>query len=247
MTTIRIRNWERFQHFKDRDPIWIKLYRELRHKKQWRVLPGDAAKLLVDLWMLASESKIPGDIAVISSCSTDPYQDATGTDLPFELRTTWEDLAPALQVLKSQDFIDFDNDLISACYQDDIPRALAREEKRREEICAISDEEAPEKPGPNKAVAYESEFEEFWEDYPRKIDRKKSLKAYQARRRQGISADELLAGRDRYKAHLRSNGTDPKFIKHAATFLGPNEHWRESYDDDGHDNTVHPSDLAGQW
>ena len=123
------------------------------------------------------------------------------------------------------------------CY----PNAIREERGEEKEKLLLS------QPATKKAAPYESEFEEFWEDYPRKIDRKKSLKAYQARRRQGVPAAELLAGRDRYKAHLRSNGTDPKYIKHAATFLGPNEHWRESYDDDGHDNTVHPSDLAGQW
>jgi hypothetical protein len=27
--TIRIKNWAQFQHFKDRKPPWVKLYRDL--------------------------------------------------------------------------------------------------------------------------------------------------------------------------------------------------------------------------
>ena len=53
--TLRIRNWKRFQHFKDRRPPWVKLYRDLLEDPEWHELDGDAAKVLAMLWLLASE------------------------------------------------------------------------------------------------------------------------------------------------------------------------------------------------
>jgi len=54
---LRIKNWEKFQHYKHRKPPWIKLYRDLLEDKQWNELSGDAAKCLIMLWMIASESE----------------------------------------------------------------------------------------------------------------------------------------------------------------------------------------------
>lgn len=51
----RIKNWARFQHFKDRKPPWIKLYRDLLDDLEWHKLDGDSAKLLTELWLIASE------------------------------------------------------------------------------------------------------------------------------------------------------------------------------------------------
>lgn len=53
---MRIKNWEKFQHFKDRRPPWVKLYRDLLDDKEWHKLDDSAAKLLVMLWLLASEN-----------------------------------------------------------------------------------------------------------------------------------------------------------------------------------------------
>jgi hypothetical protein len=54
-TQLRIKNWKRFQHFNDRRPIWIKLYRDLLDDVEWHELPAKPAKLLTMLWLLASE------------------------------------------------------------------------------------------------------------------------------------------------------------------------------------------------
>lgn len=54
---MRIKNWEKFQHFKDRRPPWVKLYWDLLDDQQWHKLDESAAKLLVMLWLLASEDE----------------------------------------------------------------------------------------------------------------------------------------------------------------------------------------------
>lgn len=52
---MRIKNWPKFQHYKQRKPPWIKLYRELLDDIEWNRLSGDAAKTLIMLWLVASE------------------------------------------------------------------------------------------------------------------------------------------------------------------------------------------------
>lgn len=51
----RVKNWKKFQHFKDRKPPWIKLYRDLLDDPDWHDLSGDEAKALVMMWLVASE------------------------------------------------------------------------------------------------------------------------------------------------------------------------------------------------
>ena len=57
MTTWRIRNFTKFQHFKDRKPPWVKLYRELLDDLEWHELDAKSSKVLVMLWLIASESE----------------------------------------------------------------------------------------------------------------------------------------------------------------------------------------------
>jgi hypothetical protein len=48
---IIVRNWERFQHYKDRDPYFIKLYTELQHDHNWLALTGHQRAVLVGIWL----------------------------------------------------------------------------------------------------------------------------------------------------------------------------------------------------
>ena len=81
---ILIRDWDKLQHFKDRDPIWIKLYRALRHDRRWRQLSGDGCKLYIDLTLLAAEEEPFGTIQLHPA------------DLAWEVRLDPENLRIAL-------------------------------------------------------------------------------------------------------------------------------------------------------
>jgi hypothetical protein len=119
---MRIKNWDRFQHFKDRKPIWIKLYRDLLDDLNWHELDGKSAKALVMIWLIASEDC--GQLPEIKS-------------LAFRLRMSEKDTKDIVTKLSSwleQDDIDG----ISSVYQDDMP------EKRREETDKEKEIEAPE-------------------------------------------------------------------------------------------------------
>jgi hypothetical protein len=52
---MKIRNWSKFQHFKDRKPPWVKLYRDVLDDMEWYELDPLASKVLVMCWLIASE------------------------------------------------------------------------------------------------------------------------------------------------------------------------------------------------
>src|SRR5262245_32537435 len=53
----RVKNWKKFQHFKDRRPPWIKLYRDLLDDPDWYALSPAERDFLVLCWLVASEAK----------------------------------------------------------------------------------------------------------------------------------------------------------------------------------------------
>jgi hypothetical protein len=66
---LRVRNWEHFQHYKDRRPPWIKLHVELTDDYAFASL-SDAAKFhLLGIWLLAArtDNKIPNDAGWIAA------------------------------------------------------------------------------------------------------------------------------------------------------------------------------------
>lgn len=69
---------------------------------------------------------------------------------------------------------------------------------------------------------YEAEFTAWWSGYPRKEDRKKALRCWVRLRKAGTSVVELTNARDNYVVGNRAPSH-----KYAATFLGPDEPWRD--------------------
>jgi len=76
-----------------------------------------------------------------------------------------------------------------------------------------------------KREPFEEDFAEVWTHYPRKDNRGKALRAYQARRRAGSSAVDLLTATRHYA--LERTGEEPRYTMHGSTFFGRDEPWRE--------------------
>lgn len=74
---------------------------------------------------------------------------------------------------------------------------------------------------------YPADFEAVWEVYPtRPGDSKKAAhKSWAARLNAGATVAEMLAGAQTYAAYVKAMRTEPQFIKQAATFFGPGEHY----------------------
>lgn len=67
MKYIAIKNWETYQHYKDRNPPWIKLHQDLMTSNTW-VMSGEHEKaLMIGLMLLAakSDNNIPCDTSYI--------------------------------------------------------------------------------------------------------------------------------------------------------------------------------------
>ena len=70
-----------------------------------------------------------------------------------------------------------------------------------------------------KKENYSTEFECFWEVYPRKSDKGEAYKKYLTRLKDGWSPEQLLTAAKKYRAQIITNRTDQKYIKLCKTFL----------------------------
>lgn len=76
------------------------------------------------------------------------------------------------------------------------------------------------------ACAGDVDFEAWWSGYPRKVDKAKARERYRARRRQGVTAEQLVTARDAYAMSVA--GVESRFVKHASVFLhGADGPWSE--------------------
>ena len=113
---MRIKNWKKFQHFKDRRPPWVKLYRDILDDLQWHELDPLAAKVLVMLWLIASEDE--GRIPDVKT-------------LAFRLRLT--EIKTKEVVIKLSHWLEQDDiDVISNGYQHDLPEKETETDKEKE-------------------------------------------------------------------------------------------------------------------
>src|SRR6267142_168233 len=73
--TISVTNWDDFQHYRDRDPPWIKLYRDILTSEPW-LFGSDCSRLVqIAIILLAARFKnsIPADPALIRKATAIDY------------------------------------------------------------------------------------------------------------------------------------------------------------------------------
>jgi hypothetical protein len=60
---LRVKNWDEFQHYKDRNPPWIKLHRSLLDDYEFSCLQDASKAHLMLIWLFASQNdgRIPED------------------------------------------------------------------------------------------------------------------------------------------------------------------------------------------
>lgn len=114
------KNWTTFQHYKDRNPPWIKLHRDLLIDKEFMRLPLASKALAPLLWLLASES-VSGVF------------DADFDELEFRLRISQKELSEGLKPLIYNGFFLDATTMLAPCLQDAIPETERETEKRQRE------------------------------------------------------------------------------------------------------------------
>lgn len=77
---------------------------------------------------------------------------------------------------------------------------------------------------------YSNEFENIWQAYPRKVNKRGAYKAFRARKRDGIETGELQKAVTNYARHCKDTGKEETYVMHGATFFGPNDRWVEYRD-----------------
>ena len=111
---MRVRNWDKFQPtMKDRNVIWIKLYRQILEDYEWHNLSSDSKATLIELLLLASENN--GQLPEVHK-------------IAFRLRKTKEFIQHEIDLLSH--WLQLDNNLITTCQQDvALEKSREREEK----------------------------------------------------------------------------------------------------------------------
>lgn len=185
---LRVKNWKKFQHFSNRRPPWIKLYREILDDYTFHSLPVESRALAPMLWLIASENhgEIPYDINMIS----------------FRLRSDIKTISAAIKPLISSGFFELDITMISERYQVD---TLEREREGEEEKEVRKRKEVKKKIEKKELEVLEVPpwiDQETWNDFLRmRIEMKKPLSAVAAKliindlnkwRGEGDDANECL-------------------------------------------------------
>jgi hypothetical protein len=128
---LTIKNWDTFQHYKDRNPPWIKLHRALLDDYAFAALPDHQKAHLVLIWLFAASQAgghIPDDAAFLSR--------KLGTTEAINL----ENLVNAGFLIQEQDA----SNVLAERKQDAcIPLALARSRESESESESESKTEVP--------------------------------------------------------------------------------------------------------
>ena len=94
---------------------------------------------------------------------------------------------------------------------------------------------------------YSPEFETAWQAYPKRAggnSKAAAFKAWNARLKDGVKPEVMLAGVKRYAAFARATGSaGTQYVKQAASFFGPDRHFEESWQapsapGGGHNSTI---------
>jgi len=148
---IKPKNWDKFQHYRNRTPPWIKLHRDLLNDRAFALLPIASKALAPLLWLLASESE-KGEI------------NAEIDDLVFRLHISEDEIKHGLEALIQRGFFIVASNTLAPCYQHASAEREGEGETEREIM--------------STAKAEDEFFDQFWNVYPRKDSKKKARQAW---------------------------------------------------------------------
>jgi len=111
---LKVRNWDKFQPtMKDRNVIWIKLYRQILEDYEWHNLSSDSKATLIEILLLSSENN--GQLPEVHK-------------IAFRLRKTEDFIQKQINLLSH--WLQDDNNLITTCEQD-VPLEKSREREEK--------------------------------------------------------------------------------------------------------------------
>lgn len=211
---IRIREWSKYQHYKHRNPPWIKLHRELLTSTTWACADDASRTLAIACMLLAAvnDNKIPADGGYIR-------------------RVAYLNSDPDFTLLEKTQFIEFidDNGLLVI----DASAMLADASKMRTNHASETETETEkskrQKKPSSRCASTDSEiFPKAYQQYPRHEAKRAANKSwYTAVVRTATEQKQTFAEIEdfiyqrvmTYAACCKRVGKEKKFIPHMATWL----------------------------
>ena len=196
----RVPNLDKWQHYKDRCPPWIKLHRDILNDYEFSCLQDASKAHLISIWLLASQmdNKLPADPKWIANKinATDPVN---------------------INILIDKGFIEIiqnDSNTLAQCKQSALVETETETETETKSIYTHDFETAwgkyPKRAGANP--------------------KKRAFKAWSARVKEGAQVQSIFDGIDRYAGFIKQTGkASTEFVMQMATFLGPDEHYLEPW------------------
>lgn len=248
-----VKNFPRYQHYKDRNPAWVKLYREILTSESW-VLGTDLSRVVQVASMLLApryDNKIPHCFHLLKKV--------------MHLECKEAQFAQAIKHLAQTDFLEIQG-LEEPCYQDasmlladckqDASLDKIREEERREEKnknCANSESlrkcgSNPRALGTNpRAMTGETataleRFDRFWAAYPKRRSKQYACNVFLK-----LNPDEqlmacILAAIEQAKTSEQWQKERGKYVPHPASWLNA-KGWKDEHEVAVVSNEVNPWEL----
>ena len=216
---LRPKNWSDFQHYKNRNPPWIRFHKRILDDRIYQKLPIASRALAPMLWLLASESKDP---------NTGEF-DGSVEELTFRLRWPEAEIVDALKPLIDSGFFEMvqsASTVLAECLRDATPEKR-REETEAENIRASSTDEAPQprnQPIPYQAIA---------DAFNRNMEKLPKVRELNAKRKTMIrTAWQENAERrtpEFWTAYFEECASD-SFLNGSGPYKNGHENWRPSFD-----------------
>jgi hypothetical protein len=204
--TFSVKNFERFQHYKDRSPPWIKFYNDVLDDYEFGRLPDASKAHLVAIWLLASRynNVIPHDAEWVAR--------RINATSPVDL----EGLARSGFIIAKQAC----SKTLADCKQDACPETETETEV----------EKTP--PKPPKGGGVDLLFNRFWAVYPRRGDsnpRKPAFDKFRTACKRGVDPEAIIAGAKAYAHQCQVLGkVGTSSVAQAVTWLNQ-ERWADDH------------------
>jgi hypothetical protein len=153
---LRIRNWRNYQHYKDRNPPWIKLHYEILNSEDW-VMLADASRVAMMVCMLIAsrhEGRVPYNPEYIKRVG--------------HLKTK-----PDLKLLIDMGFLVDENPMLA----DASTKTLADDCSETETETETETEKRQRRPPHTPQVGLNG-FDNFYQKYPNKVGRLEAERAW---------------------------------------------------------------------
>ena len=223
----RVVNFEKFQHYRDRTPPWIKLHASVLRKYEFTCLDDAAKAHLMLIWLLASRMKnrIPYDPVWVA--------DQISAKVPVDL--------DELQELEFIEIEEADSETLAPRYQDACLETETERETEAEgetEAERARGEDASKYPTPEATFRnrfeHATDFTRLRAVYPARAGSQSWHRARIAattRMKEGHAFEEFIAGAERYARYCDATGTtNTQYVMAAVKFLGEDKHFLEPWD-----------------